>query len=75
MLIDCVRDSAHCSCSCHRFPGIRHVMPCCNQPSLEMQELIERMRTKMEAGVEYYMDQMNKETYSTDRDPGNENTD
>lgn len=32
MLNGCVRGRDDCGCSCHRVPGVKHVMPCCDKP-------------------------------------------
>ena len=40
---DCVPSG--CGCSCHRFPGTKHLIPCCDQveitPDPEWLDLVE----------------------------------
>ena len=34
MINGCIKGADDCGCECHRIPGVKHVMPCCDKPPM-----------------------------------------
>jgi hypothetical protein len=61
MINGCVVGRDDCGCDCHRTPGVKHVMACCDKPAFETK--YEMAKALIEAAIK---------SYDTDRDPGDE---
>lgn len=79
MVNGCVKGLDDCGCECHRIPGVKHVMPCCDKPALGSRlekpdgtEWIWVMAIRQSKDGDTNLKLEKSTDYDKDRDPGDE---